>query len=63
MMNEPVVIIVSGTLPSYERTLGPFLDTLPEYFHIYISCPKYSEDQYLNKDTNVRKLLKIHVSN
>ncbi len=56
---QKVAILVSGVLRSFTEKLLPFLDQLPESWHIYISMPTSNNaDRFLNDSASLDILLK-----
>ena len=57
-MNVPIAILISGVCRSFESNLWTQLETLPEYYHIYISFPVSDKiDRYFNKKISFDKLI------
>jgi uridine kinase len=54
-----VAILITGYLRSFQTSLLPFLENLPDTFDIYLCIPRSeSSDQFLNNGPNIATLLK-----
>ncbi len=57
-MAPSVALFITGAYRTFEKSLLPFLEKLPDNFHIYISIPNGISDTYFNNAININTLIK-----